>query len=129
MTPEDIAKYIKNNTDVGVGVTVGMLIGNAERAIGVYPAKGNGTKICLGGTDQTMQAEYNTTILIHWSRDPVVAEAKANGVFALFFGKTDFYIGNTHVYIADPGQEPICVGKDQYEICEYVINLKLIYKR
>ena len=129
MTLEDIAMYIQNNTDVGAGVTVGMLIGNAEKAIGVYAAKGNGTKICIGGIKQTIHAEYNTTILIHWTRDPVEAEAKAKEVFALFFGQTDFYIGNMHVYIADPGPEPIGVGKDQYEICEYVINLKLIYER
>ena len=130
MTLEQLKNYIKAHTDVGEGIRLGSIDGNAERFLGVYPAKETGAmRICLGGPEQTRTGELRATVLIHWTRSQVQAEAKARELYGLFYGLSAADMDGADVRLADPGGGPIAVGVDARGIFEYVINLRLIYMK
>lgn len=129
MKLSDIANYISAHTDVGEGISVSAIDGNAERYIGVYPPKSAPpARICIGGLEATRTDTIQSRILIHWTADMLKAEAKAKEVFGLFFTKTNILIGVDEAYLIDVST-PISVGKDSNGMCEYIIELKIIYKK
>ncbi len=130
MRTEQVKNWLKEKTSVGQGIYVGTIDGNAEKCLGVYLQKRSGpARICLGGPSQTKTDELQATILVHWGKSSVQAEAKACDIWQLFYGLTDTIMGGTRVYYADPGAGPIPVGRDERGVFEYVVNVRLIYKK
>lgn len=132
LTLEQIKDWLKGqDTDLNDCIAVGRIDGNKDKFIGVYPLKpsGNSQRICIGGADQTRYQVRNVSILIHWTNKMSLAEAKAFAIYGLFYGLSGVIMGTTRVISADPGPEPIPVGKDIKGIYEYVIQLKILYER
>lgn len=130
MTLEQLKNHIKANTDVGDGIQLGCLDENKERTIGVYPGKPPSAQyVCIGGAAQTLAGELYATVLIHWGKSMKEALAKAYEVYALFYAHAVCVMDGAHVCAADPGGGPIPVGRDARGICEFVINLKVIYMK
>ena len=89
MTTEGLKDWLKQKIDVGQGIRVGSIDGNADQCVGVYPGKISGKQnIALGGKAQTMVQYGATEILVHWSKSAVEAEKKAMDVWRLFWGWT-----------------------------------------
>lgn len=128
MTCENIKNWLKSNTDIGNGISCGGIDGNKEQCIGVYPAKGDAQqRICLGGAAQTRTQIIQATILVHWTKSFAQSEEKANEIYSLFYGLSSADMDGVHVCMADPGGAPIYTARDAHGICEFVINIKIIY--
>lgn len=129
MTLENLKNWIKAHTDVGDGIQLGGIDGNRGRFIGVYPSK-NSTpqRICLGGAAATLADELQAVLLVHWTKSLVQAEAKAKEIAALFYGLEETSMDGAWVYTAEASR-PIWAGKDSSGVCEFVINVKLTYKK
>lgn len=112
-------------------IAVGTIDGNKEKFVGVYPLKvsGSSQRICLGGAEQTRYQERGASILVHWTKSAATAESRAMDIYNLFYGRSRVTMGDTLVVKLDPGPAPVPVGKDAQGICEYVIQLKIIYER
>ena len=112
-------------------ISVGKIDGNAEKWIGVYNSKhaSQTTPICIGGMGTTLTAEKQITLLIHWTRLSTKAEEKALELYNRLLGLSHFLIGDVSVNFIDPGNGPIPIGVDDNGICEYVIELKIVYER
>lgn len=130
MTLEQLKNFIKEHTDVGAGIRLGSIDGNAERFIGVYPAKDAGAlRVCLGGKEQTFTGELRAVILIHWTASAAQAEEKAWEIYRLFWSMPPTDMDGADVRMADPGGGPVSAGRDVRGVFEYVINLKLTYMK
>jgi hypothetical protein len=132
LTLGQVKDWLKSqDTDLNGCIAVGSIDGNKEKYVGVYSMKPSGStqRICIGGADQTRYQSRGVSILIHWTNNPAAAEAKAIETYNRFYGLSDVTMGTTHVISVDPGPEPIPVGKDSKGICEYVIQLKILYER
>lgn len=130
MTLENLKNWLKTQTSTGDGIQLGGINGNKERYIGVYPGKSPATQhVCLGGVEQTTTRELYATVLVHWTKSMVEAQAKADEVYSLFYARGACNMDGASVCMADPGGGPVPVGKDDHGICEFVINVKIIYKK
>ena len=115
---------------VNVPVTVGTIDGNKEMCVGVFADQVSGNqRICLGGLEQTKYAQKNITVLVHWNTNYKESEAKAQEVYNLFYGNSQFKMGDTMIYSCDPGASLIPVGKDKGGVYEFVIKIKLLHER
>lgn len=130
MTLSDVVKWIKANTAVGDGISAGRINGNRDRYIGVYDRRTpGGQRICIGGAANTCYQRRDISILVHWTASPAVAEAKAQEVYQLLYGKSHFMMGATSVVMIDPGAGPISLGVDERGICEYAIEAAIYFER
>lgn len=132
LTLEEVKDWIKSqDTELSGCIAVGSINGNSEKFVGVYPLRpsGNTQRICIGGSAQTKYQSRSVSVLLHWTDSPVTAEKKAAELYGRFYGLSDTVMGESRVVSADPGPEPISVGKDDRGICEYVIRVKMIYER
>lgn len=130
MTLQNLLNYLKTATDVGEGIALGAIDGNAERYIGVYPGKPPAVQhICLGGAEQTTTTELYATLLIHWGKSMASAMAKAREVWGLFYARGLCQMDGSTVYEVEPGGGPVPVGRDDRGVCEFVINLKITCKK
>lgn len=112
-------------------IAVGSIDGNKEKFVGVYPLKTSGSsqRICLGGAKQTKYQSRGASILVHWTKSAGEAEVKAMEIYRLFYGQSRVSMGETLVIQIDPGPAPVSVGKDVNGVCEFVVQLKIIYER
>lgn len=126
MTLQNLLNYLKSATDVGAGIALGAIDGNAERYIGVYPGQPPAVqRVALGGPEQTDTAELYATLLIHWGKSMAEAMAKAQAVWGLFYARGHCQMDGATVYAVEPGGGPVPVGRDDRGVCEFVINLKI----
>lgn len=130
MTLEQLKNYIKAHTDVGEGIRLGSIDGNAKRFIGVYAGQEAGAaRVCLGGAQQTRTARLHAQVLVHWGETQPEAEAKAKEIWGLFYGLGQTDMDGADVRLADPGEGPVYAGRDMRGVMEYVIRLTLIYMK
>ena len=130
LTTENVKNWLKTKVNIGDGIAVGAIDGNAERYIGVYDRKTGGKQyICVGGKEQTKTGEKGISVLVHWTNSPVDAEKKAAEIYGLFYALTNELMDGITVYLAEPGASPANVGRDARGICEYVIDVTLTYRK
>lgn len=130
MTLSDIVKWIKANVSVGDGISAGRINKDKERYIGVYNRRqSGGQRICIGGAANTRYQRKDISILIHWGKSPAAAEAKAQEVYGVLYGRSRITMGDTEVVSVDPGADPIPVGVDEHGIYEYVIEASIIWRK
>lgn len=130
MTLQNLLNYLKAATDVGEGIALGAIDGNAERYIGVYPGNPPAVqRVALGGPAQTTYDELYATLLIHWGKSMAAAAEKARAVWALFYAKGRCEMDGAAVYAVEPGGGPVPAGRDDAGVCEFVINLKITCKK
>ena len=127
---EQLKNWLKSKIDVGEGIRIGSIDGNAKQFIGVYRKEvAGGARICLGGAAQTLTETFRADILVHWSQSAVQAEQKAYEVWQLFYGLTNTDMDGAAVYCADAGASPIPLGRDEKGIHEFCIRVTLTCKR
>lgn len=130
MTTEQLKDWLKSRTDVGQGIQVGSINGNAEKCLGIYLREASGgQRVCLGGAAQTLTGRLRATVLVHWTKSAVQAEAKAREIWALLYGLTDTDMAGALVYYVDPGAAPIPLGRDPRGIFEFAVRVELTYKK
>lgn len=69
------------------------------------------------------------TLLVHWTTNPVTAEKKAIELYEKLYGLSYIEMGGVQVVSVDPGAAPVPVGRDVKKVYEYVINLKICYRK
>lgn len=128
---EQVKDWIKTIAPETVGkIAVGNIDGNKEYFIGVYDGKHPpSARICMGGYEQTRYAQKSVRILLHWSKVPTAAEAEAQSLWERMNGANGFMMGEIPVVSVDASGAPVSVGRDEYGVCEYVINLMITYER
>lgn len=57
------------------------------------------------------------------------AEAKANALWSLFYGLTSADMDGAAVAYTDPGSAPVPLGRGPDGVFEYVVNLRITYKK
>lgn len=129
---DDIRKYIS-----GLGIAtddnvyIGKMDGKKRKSIGVYSRPVSGMpNVALGGLDCTTYDIKPISLLVHWDKDKVAAEAAAYELFEKLRNVTSLTIGGTHIdYLRLMVPEPQDVGTDDGGVYEYVIWLDFLYER
>ena len=130
LATEAVKDWIKERLPEGTGISVGRIDGNADKYVGVYDKPVRGPQhVCIGGPPMTRYQEKRVSILIHWTKNPVDAEAAAGALWQQMYAKTGIFMGETRIISIDPGATPIGVGFDQKGIAEYVIEATILYER
>ena len=130
MTCTQLKDWLKSRIDVGEGISLGSIDGNKEHCIGVYPKNGSGpARVCIGGPEMTLTGELRADLLIHWGRSEPEAEDKAREVWGLFYGLTGCEMAGAWVYYADPGAQPVPLGRDVRGVYEFAVHLKLTTRK
>lgn len=131
LTLVHVKDWIKEIAPETVGkIAVGTIDANKEHFVGVYDGKRSPPgRICLGGYPQTRYAQKSVCILLHWSKTPTQAETQAQSLWERMSGAGGFLMGGIPVVSVDASGGPVNVGRDEYGVCEYVINLMILYER
>lgn len=94
----DICKYIKSKTDVGEGITTGIIDEKSKKCIGVYDNnRSEKPRMTLGGAKNIRYSKKKISILVHWGISLQEAQRKADEIKELFSGKSDIHIGSSHI--------------------------------
>ena len=131
MTTEQLKNWIKaQDQDYTGRIQLGGADGNAERFLGVYPSPNQGAAhIAIGGPSCTSYDTLSTRLLLRWGNSQPEAEAKANALWSLFYGLTGADMDGAAVAYADPGAAPVPLGRGPDGVFEYVVNLRITYKK
>ncbi|MGN0554314.1 MAG: minor capsid protein [Candidatus Fimenecus sp.] len=126
----DVCRYIKAHTNVGEGISAGIIDEDAQRYIGVYENQNLGAqnKPKIGGTPCTKHFEKAVTVRIHWSKNTDEAECKAQEIYNLFYGVTKQSVGAFRVAFFDV-RTPVFLGRTENGVCEYAVEVKIIYEK
>lgn len=132
MTLGNIVAWLKTlDPELSGCIAAGGIDGSKEKFVGVYSDSKarKESRICLGGPENVRYGYKNVTVLVHWTNNAYQAEKKAQQIFDLLYGSCGLSIVNVPVVSVDPGMCPVSVGKDEYGIFEYVINMEICYER
>ena len=120
--------FIKN-FGVGDYFSIGKIDHSKDKSIGIY---GNGSSNRVEAIGK--ESKYDDTyirILVHWNKNLAETETAARSLFELLRYQTDIDLDNNiHIYYIDlTTGEPIFVGTDKNGIYEYVISMRIFYRR
>lgn len=126
----EIKDWIKE-FGIGENFYVGKLDNKKDKSIGIYSRRSSGPPdIAIGGLSATKTAVQHISILIHWNKNAVETENKAQYLYNNLLCTNDVTIGDTHIdyiYLAVPA--PVDVGTDDKGVYERVIWLDLYYQK
>lgn len=105
------------------------MLTQTDQSITLYNSTGSAPRIAVGGLDNTSYTNKPISILVHWGRSPSQAEAKAQEIYDLMFGKTATINGKRVIMFDMRHTEPISVGTDAEGIFEFVIEVNIIHER
>lgn len=128
MTLEDLYTWLKPRLEQPETLRMGSLDGQAEYFVALYDAGRDAAHICLGGPDCTHWDIFSARLVLRWGKAQPAAEAEANWLWQLFYGKTSLVMGSSLVLWADPGAGPKPLGKGDDGVFEYEVNVRLYYK-
>lgn len=115
---------------LGVGdyFSIGKIDSSKDKSIGVY---GDTTSYRIEAIGKDSKYDIaNMRILIHWNKNLNETESAARSLYELLRYQSNFDMSGIYVYFIDLIQgEPIFVGTDNNGIYEYVITLRLVYRR
>jgi len=127
MTLKDIRDWIKPLiADVSMAY-IGKTDPKIEKAICIYGRASEGSKIAIGGLENTSSAVKGITILIQWTKYCDPSEIAAQSIYDIFKG-TQATIGNHECFFNMKNNEPVHVGVNDNDIYEYVIDLDITVK-
>lgn len=104
-------------------------VGAASQSITIYNFTGSAPRIAIGGLDNTSYTNKVVSLLVHWGKNPSMAERKAKEVYDAMFGKTAVIGGKRVIMFDMRTSEPIGVGTDSEGNYEYVIEVNIIHER
>ena len=128
MTLVDFKNWLKTVVDCPQWY-IGKIDGSKEFCIGLYNVQGPPPNIALGGLDNTSYGIKAVSILVHWGRNPDIAEQKAKEVYNCLFGKPANIGDKRVIQFEIKYSDPISVGTDTNNIYEYVIETIVNYER
>ena len=119
--------YVKT-FDVGDHFSIGKIDSSKDKSIGIY-GDSNSYRIEAIGKDSKYDIA-NMRILVHWNKNLAETEAASKSLYEQLRYQKDFDMNNIHVHYVDLIQgEPLFVGTDANGIYEYVITLRIFYRR
>lgn len=128
MTLKEVKDWLKPQiTDIAAAY-IGKIDASKEKVICLYGRAGSSDKIAVGGLDNTSTATKTISILVQWSKNCDIAEQKAKSIYDIFHGQKAV-INNVDAFFIMSNDEPVSVGTNENDIYEYVIDLKIIYKK
>ncbi len=128
MTLTEVKDFLKSKVECPCWY-IGKINGNDKQCIGIYPTQGPDRPIPIGGLKNKSYDTKAVSILVHWGVDAVCAEAKAQELYDLLYGKCGI-VGDNEVFLFDMRTDsPVSVGTDSKGIYEHVINFVIYYKK
>lgn len=129
MSLANIKDYFKEAFLWNDAISIGKIDKNQEKAICFYPSKREVSKITrMGGKSN---AKYNLipiTILLRYTKNQSLAEAKAKEIYD-FFDERSFYLNQKRVFVIQQSNNPIWLGTDEQNIYEYSFELNFYEER
>jgi hypothetical protein len=128
MTLKQIRDWLKPQiTDIDTAY-IGKTEPSKEKVICIYGRESSSNVIAIGGLSNTSTATKGISILIQWSKNCDAAEIKAKSIYDIFAG-THAVINGVECFFNMRYDEPVSVGVNDNDICEYVIDLTITCKR
>ena len=122
MMLSDVRDYVES-LELADQVYMGSLPDKQEKSIGVYNSKHQQEyKTALGGPQL---ASYGTK----WNNSPRLSEKAAMTVFEAVETARNVTVNDELIKFIQPLYEPQDVGKDDAGICEWVIEMAVIYEK
>lgn len=129
MMLSDVRDYMKS-LKLADQVYMGSLPDKQEKSIGVYNSKHQQEyKTALGGPQLASYGKKYVTLLIHWNESPRESEKAAMAVFEAIETARNVTINEELIKFIQPLYEPQDIGKDDAGICEWVIEMAVIYEK
>lgn len=128
MTLKEIKDWLKTKIDCPQWY-IGKIEGGKEFCIGFYNVQGPPPNMALGGLKNTSYGIKAISILMHWGKNPDVAEHKAQEVYDCLFGESAIIGDKRVIKFEMKSSEPISIGTDANNIYEYVIEIIIYYER
>lgn len=100
-----------------------------EKAIVIYNGKAYVNPVAIGGVQNSSYKGKGIRILIHWNKNIVESENKAQEVYDALFGQGGTIAGKRIIKFNMRDPEPIYLGVDSSGIYEYIIDLEIIHER
>ena len=127
MTLKDIKDWLKPLiTDISTAY-IGKTDPTKEKVICIYGRASEGTKIAIGGLENTSSAVKGITILVQGTKYCDTSEVAAQSIYNIFKG-TQATIIKHECFFNMKNDEPVPVGVNDNDIYEYVIDLDIIVK-
>lgn len=121
----DLCQYIRSQTDVGEGISAGILDDRLQHCIGVFDNnRSPDFRIPIGGKENARYYKLSVFVLIHWGTTQREAAKKAQEVFELFYGVTNMKIKDSSVAFF-AASAPQWLGFTEEKICEYVMPIEI----
>jgi len=127
MTLKDIRDWFKPLIPDISKAYIGRTDPTKEKAICIYGRASEGTKIAIGGLENTSTAIKGITVLVQWDKFCDTSETKAQEIYKIF-NNTHAIISGHECYFKLKNDEPVPVGVNDNDIYEYVIDLDIIVK-
>ncbi len=125
----NIKNYFKENFPWNESISIGKIDKALEKAICFYPSKRQIAKIKrIGGKKN---AKYNLipiTILLRYTKNQSLAEAKAKEIYD-FFDERSFFMNEKRVFVITHFNEPIWLGTDEKGVYEYSFEFDFYEER
>ena len=101
-----------------------------EKSIGVYNSKHQQEyKTAIGGQRLKSYGTKYITLLIHWNKSPRDSEKAALAVLEAVETVRNVTVNDDLIKFIQPLYEPQDIGKDDAGICEWVIEMAVIYEK
>lgn len=128
MTLSEIMDWMMENIDCPQWF-LNAMTKQVDKCIALYNINGSAPRIAIGGLDNTSYTHKTISILVHWGKNPIEAEAKAQEVYDLMLGKQATINGKRVIMFDMRSSAPISVGTDSEGIFEFVIEVNILYER
>lgn len=115
---------------LGVGdyFSIGKIDSTKDKSIGIY-GDSNSYRVEAFGKASKYDIS-NMRILIHWNKNLAETEAASKSLYEQLRYQKEFDMNNIYVYFIDLIQgEPLFVGTDGNGVYEYVISIRVYYRR
>ena len=128
MTLYEVMQWLKT-FDIFQYYYVGKINGQQQQVLGVYARGEAGNPVHALGEPSKYQIN-GVKLLVHWNKDQQLTQNASNQLFSALTDVTDVDFGDNHIYYVDLlNTEPVNVGTDANDICEYVINIDIYSRR
>lgn len=128
MTISDFKDWLKTKVN-SPNWSSGGLRENKENTIVIYNGKAYTNPMAIGGMQNSSYVGKGIRILVHWNKNVVESEQKAQEVYGALRGKNETIANKRIIQFKKRDPEPIYLGVDDSGIYEYVIDLEIIHER
>lgn len=128
MTISDFKDWLKTKVN-SPNWSSGGLRENKENTIVIYNGKAYTNPMAIGGMQNSSYVGKGIRILVHWNKNVVESEQKAQEVYGVLRGSNETIANKRIIQFKTRDPEPIYLGVDDSGVYEYVIDLEIIHER